>query len=414
VHKNIFTIFLLIVTQGVYGQSTINATQFLKKSVDAFNDSSSSGQFTTNNQQEFSPAWIDEMEFRTETDEFDFGRQEYTFRVSPLTPKIRKAQKDLMAAYRLKLRPDQFEAMQNKVELAYETWLDAFTTQQKIETYKKLLVIYQDQQKVIKRQINQPEFRVESFLDIKEDINDLNIRMNQQESKLADLQMLLNELAGENIQPNWEALPSTNDVIAIINQAVDPQNLDRSRKAEEQVDQQILQKEQELEMAEKNQIIDFVQARYSGPHDDIFREKVSIGVGINIPTAGSRKLKLEELKLDMAREANALKLRETEILADLKSKRNNILQTIREYDIYKELKAEEIKHTATIVDGFAQRQGFSPKLLLEVNELKIKDELKQIELRDDIYERYIDYIIASGMAFQIPYVNYLSAGLESF
>ena len=73
------------------GQTSFNISTYIQKRVETLDNSSERS--LPNNQ--FNPSWIDGMDIRTETDEFEFNRQRYLIRVSPNTPKIRAAQSNL-------------------------------------------------------------------------------------------------------------------------------------------------------------------------------------------------------------------------------------------------------------------------------------------------------------------------------
>ena len=64
------------------------------------------------------------------------------------------------------------------------------------------------------------------------------------------------------------------------------------------LDQEILDTEIRLEKAEKNRIIDFLQVRYQGPREDLLQERLSVSLGIEIPSSGSRKTKIRELNIE--------------------------------------------------------------------------------------------------------------------
>ena len=76
-------------------QSTVSIASYLKNRVAELDNLPES----TFQNKTFSPSWIDDLEFRTETNRYDIDRQQYTFRVSPNTPKIRTAQSNLYQLY---------------------------------------------------------------------------------------------------------------------------------------------------------------------------------------------------------------------------------------------------------------------------------------------------------------------------
>jgi hypothetical protein len=73
-----------------------------------------------------------------------------------------------------------------------------------------------------------------------------------------------------------------------------------------------------LEASEKKRVFDFLQLKYSGPNSDPFQERVSLGLGFQLSNSGSKKLKMQELKL----EQEALNLKSERVIQDKKLKLN--------------------------------------------------------------------------------------------
>ena len=70
-----------------WSQTHLTSTQFLQQELQSV--------ITPDQKPTFKAPFLDEIEVRTETDEFDLNRQEITLRVSPLGPKVRKSHKNL-------------------------------------------------------------------------------------------------------------------------------------------------------------------------------------------------------------------------------------------------------------------------------------------------------------------------------
>ena len=79
--------FLLFLPSYCLSQSVIDAEEFFKLGQERFQE------YSNSYNPDLNLHWINEYQFRTETRDFRSVRQEYSVRLSPTTPKIRKTQK---------------------------------------------------------------------------------------------------------------------------------------------------------------------------------------------------------------------------------------------------------------------------------------------------------------------------------
>ena len=89
-----WVIIILLLPSLVYSQNEVNGNAFLKRGLDVFTIQSS-----VQNYRSVKVPLVNEMDFRTESRDFDVERQEYTFRLKPSSPKKIKAQKDLSSIF---------------------------------------------------------------------------------------------------------------------------------------------------------------------------------------------------------------------------------------------------------------------------------------------------------------------------
>ena len=98
-------VVILLLPAFSHAQPTIDADYFFSNAIDQIDLYVSFDTYRT-----YVP-WIEKYELRTETRDLALNNQEYTFRVSPSTFKIRKAQKDLL---RLRNNAPDFQYQENQ------------------------------------------------------------------------------------------------------------------------------------------------------------------------------------------------------------------------------------------------------------------------------------------------------------
>ena len=352
-------------------------------------------------QQKVNLPWIETYEFRTESDEFDFDRQEYLVRLTPTSPRVRKAQSALFDHYREKLSLVESYYVNDKIEEAYYQWTDLYINQQKLAIYQALRDISQDKQAVYQQQARGQDFDYTKLVDAQKELNDLNLQIRELALKASMLKARAN-LGTETL--------IFEDMIGVdqITQAISSMPPADSSDAKYDYRQALLDKEIALERAEKRKIFDFVQVRYAGPHDDLLGERIAVGAAIKIPTSGNRNLKIEEIRIEQQELALEQQIARQKIAKEMNERLLQIRSKVAVYQTFEEVRASEIESYQAISTFVAQEQGEDPLLLLEINENIEKVELDKVKHLEEIYEGYLEYLSLSGKMFARPFKNYLT------
>lgn len=392
-------IFYLLLPSICFSQSSIDAEQFFDLG---------RSQFEQTEKPELEPLyfpWINQYELRTESRDFDLASQEYTFRLSPSTGKIRKAQK---AYYeQMKNAPD-FEGQENYCDLLlslHVDWLALFILQEQKNVKDELVAILDDQQTIYERMVGTLEFDPQKLIKLQTDRSDSKIGINKLVLKQA---ALLNKYNLQNQDIDFVGFATIESISKNLERAtlysINPVEL-MDLKTEHK--KQLLLKEIELESAEKKQLIDFAQIKYTGPHSDALQERLSVGLGFQISNAGSDKLKMQKLQLEKE-ELN----RKSEWDVQEKKEKLNMLeyglrQDIQAYFDFQDIREEERGQLQNLGEKIAQKEGVSPLFLLEIAERNLSMKDKSLNKKEDLFKSYLKYLQQSGDMCQSDFINYL-------
>ena len=114
-------------------------------------------------------SWIDKMEFRTETGNFDLSQQEYVFRLSPSSLTAKNRQSDLVGVMNNQYALQTREAVHESLVQAYEQLVDLYATDRQIALNKEALEI-ENQHLAVLGQIGQVDGAdLKDLLQIEED-----------------------------------------------------------------------------------------------------------------------------------------------------------------------------------------------------------------------------------------------------
>lgn len=392
------SIFFLLLPFVCLSQQTITAEQFFSLGLSNFE----SIENTAGKRVSF--PWIDRYELRTETSDFDFDKQEYTFRVSPSTAKIRSAQK---AYYEAMRNAPDFEGQEIYCDLVLSLhidWLSLFILQENQSILDDLAVILNDKQTIYERMAGTYEFDPEKLVKLQTEKSDIQISLNQLELErdyllnhydLQDQELDFGDFITVEAMSTWLA----NNLLSL--------NASGMTDQETAYKKQLLLKEMELESSENKRLIDFVQLKYNGPHSDALQERVSIGLGFQLSKSGSQKLKMQELQIEQEELNRKSERNMQENQEKLSTLENKLQSDIQAFFHFQKIMEEERAQLQKLSGQIAQKEGSSPLFLLDIEERHLAMKLKSLNQKEDLLRDYLRYLQQSDKMCQSEFVNYL-------
>ncbi len=382
-----------------FSQETINAEAFFSRGLSEFESSVE----TTENDVNF--PWIEEYQLRTETDEFDLDRQEYTIRLSPSTSKIRKAQKALYDELNNAPDVDGQEIYCDKVLSLHLDWLKIFILNENKTVLDQLAIVLKDKQTIYERMIGSFEFDPEKLLKLQIEKSDLAIDLNEVNTERAYFSKKYN-LQNEEIDfGNFTTIEAISKSLANTNLLV--QNESEPIDLEMEHEKQLLIKEMALETSESKKFLDFVQLKYSGPHDDLLRERISLGFGFALSNSGNTKLKMQELKIKQDELLQKSKRDIQERQETVKTLEGKLESDIQAFLHFQKTMKEERIQLKNLSSKISKKEGTSPLFLLDMEERHLSMKIKSLNKKEDLIDDYLKYLHRSNKMCQTDFVNYL-------
>ncbi|MCR9287254.1 MAG: hypothetical protein NXI23_07735 [Bacteroidetes bacterium] len=358
---------------------------------------------------------VDELEFRTETDEFVWRRQEYLLRMS-------------FNGYQKHLKQDLFH---HSLIASEESEKQFLLHQQLLRKYiqlvnyvfqKRELAHLEKEKLVLKDQIyvmrklgaSSTELDLDDLVDAENDLFDLESDELELNGDLSTLRKAFSVDLKTNAPIE---IDTTNFIEISILQSTLPSiftNNDKHPKIIQQqrnIDQVI--SEYALEEAENKQIIDFVQLKYTGARKSMnFGEEWSIGAGLRIPTKGTNRLKLNELELERIEEENQLQLYQIQLAERIQKAQNKLNILFDQHDlIQSQLKNSQASYALEKLNTTTPKNTL---VLLQIQEGVLKRQKRLLGIEYNIFRSYLDLLDLTGKVSEIPLRNYLSIGFESF
>jgi len=346
--------------------------------------------------------WIEQYDIRTETRDLDFEKQEYTLRLDPSSRKKRNAYKALYQMYTT--NPDLRAAdFQNEdIYNAYRNWITLYFIEKRNLISEELRILYADKALLSDRKLNASEISFKELIDIELSNTDLEIK-SFDDALLTDF--FLAKYAMENKLLDFTDMISIEEVLLTVESMVAAESGSELEKYN--YDQEIINREIAIEKAEGKHYFDFLQFKYQGPHDDLLAERFSIGMGAEIPNTGSRKLKIEELKLKQLELERDYENDKQEVNIAMSETKAEIILEIKSFMFKKEVRIQQAKRLEVIGQKVQTQEGYDPEILLDIKEKKLKSSLNLLDLEESIYEDYIKLLAESLQLFKQPFQNHL-------
>lgn len=386
--------FLLLLSHSLLAQQKLTSDRFFQNRQAELNSLLGPTQAAD----KFKASWLNKIDFRTETDEFDVDRQQYLVRVSPSTGKIRKAQSQLHQEYLSEAALEKEKYRKSFIKKAYEDWLDIYEKHQRLSLERAILAVILDEQIVIQKLAAASLTATTEVAEIQQKINELKIDIYTYENELS----LLYDSDEETDFSDLITLEAIRQKITIDTDLNQPL-----------LDQEMVQKmslvdaEMQLERAEGNQFFDFFQVQYNGPHREIWEEKLSVTLGFTIPFSSDRKLKMQGLKIEKESLQQEQQVAQTLQQKKITEQLNKIQFLFRKWDFIRSLNSESEQQA----EGLAQKESAesvsTPLWQLSQKAEQLNNSSKQLDAKVAIYEAYIRLLDLSAILYIQPFTNHL-------
>jgi hypothetical protein len=354
--------------------------------------------------------FLEKVEVRSETNDFDIQKQDLSIRVSPNTKSSRKA-------YRLYHESVMFMAdMEHNTELMkvlYEKYLllkEYVSAKEmlRIENNKNDLAL--DKVKLLKRMISLSSFDIVELIEAEDELYKLQRKIQNIESKVNNLHLQLSHiLSSDEVNINFEDLISVHKIKDLL--SLEMLTIDENHPEEEVLSAKHYNTmmEYEWEASKSKFSIGFVQAKYGHNPDKSFGNNFSLGFGFDFPIKGSTSLNLNEIKVNILdAQSKYLDLKE-QIKSNQQISKLKLNSLINMYEL---LSTQIEEGNANHALNEYSKQGIaSPKAILKLKELTVNNEALLLEIRTEIIHNYLNYIYNTGIIGDTPYKNFFDENL---
>jgi hypothetical protein len=409
------TVFVFILfASSVIAQKSFTSTQLLANDLEVELDLllQNNLQFLKENKQGM-PV-IDKMEFRTESDRMDFDRQEFLFRMSFNKGQARKVQ-DEITQNNIKLYETKAHLLdENELEKRYELIVDWHYGMMELKRLEEKKILLEDQRTIYQKMMaNALVIDINDLLKTEESLQELE----RDAAKLEHLKVYaIQQLLPDEKEPtncelaaaSWISIQTMQNVLNE-NEGLPANNL---KLALQQVEVDYSQLEYNMEKAEANKILDFVQLKYTRREKlEVYRQ-LSLGLALNIPTKSAARVKLNKTQLEVYDEQFKKQLIEANLEEEAAIYFSVFNALVKEYElIQQQISNNNLEET---FEKYSAAQEIHPLTLLRIKENILENKRIVKEIEKDACLIFLKILKIKGLLLQTPATNYLSDDLHTF
>jgi len=355
-------------------------------------------------------AYLDELEFRTESNQLDTERQDYALRLKPANPWEVKRNNEYFQTYQETLQLDRQRELKKILKEHYKTIVEWIYLQEQKKLKEEELELSKTMIKILEAQHLSNFFDANEYTGLKVDQIEMIVALEELsfEEDAQRIQIETSHPAACNQSILWSV-----DGLISIDQIL------QSIQSEPVVSAfgEVAYRQKQIELAasewklEKSSIgVGFLQAQYQQYRIEQDRSPWSIGMGVTIPLFNPNKGNMTKRKLEMIEaEADLINVRDEQKAGTVLMKKKIQKLTNRYFNMQSQLDSLNIDQFSSTLQEI---KDSNPTAVVKLNSSLIKSRQMAVRLQKEIYLTYIEYLGYTELLQQLPLKNYLHPDLH--
>ncbi|MCB9554509.1 MAG: hypothetical protein H6707_00300 [Deltaproteobacteria bacterium] len=359
--------------------------------------------------------YIDRIELRTETDNFDILRQRYALRVYPRGWGETSSARNVHYARSIAKRYEQRRLLIDALAERYELLLEYVEVKQLIALYQSLLATIGDGIAVLRRLTGVVQSRIDlnPLLTAEDRYVDLQLDLVRLEDRMTSVSHKVLALAKGAKQIGFSAdqLKDVQSIAAVARELAKskatPNNVDlETRRAEVG----LAQARYRLEVARQHDYLSYLALEYDTQFRDSSQRAFSLNLGIKLPF-----IRRDSDDIDRRKTAHlSEKLRYAQAVYRARERQRSVLSSlerlVRQHDIL--IRRKTTGDAKTSFERYRKMEGIDPLALLRLKQSIIEGDIRVVRLERSIRTRFVQLLVLLGRLDGPPLTNQLSRAGE--
>lgn len=360
-----------------------------------------------------STPYVDKIEFRTETDEFDVSKQKYALRFYPkgwgeteYTDKLAETAK----------RSNQIEHeayFNTALKQRYNLVLAYCEAASLLKLKKSLLNVYDDRIQVLRRQSQQNlDFHIDLLIEAEDQYINLELDLVKLENSMSSIVENIKIASDSDTiidfhEKQMAGIEIVEWVISDMEKNSTPENinlLDQKLKIE------LSKNKYQLEKSKNKDYLSFLQVSHDTDESDNVEKAYSVRLGFKLPFINPDRDEVNRRKITYMKEKLKYEDEKREASEKIISLTRSLQRLIHQYHILADRK--ENGNSKISFKTYRNMEGMNPLNLLKIKESMIAGDIQLNNINYQILSRYIELIDVKGKLSRKPLKNYLSKTME--
>lgn len=371
--------------------------------------------FTTLFERNLNQSRVSKLEFRTETHEYNWKEQELSFRMSFNSRDERESsQQELQNNIELIKLKSELTAQSQMMD-AYEMLVEFYFADQLKTLLGRKAKILEDKKVVLQRIIHHSgEFKVSDLLKLEDQIYENSLNQNNVNTKLKSLSKIMSQ-----------GLNTSSDILKIDTfgwisiETIDQTRLSFGGIKENNTHYAIQQNKisaTEIKLSQDNaknsKVWDYVQVKYGGRERTQVRNRISLGIGLQIPLKSINRNRINSSLIDIQEEQLELSQIDSKYKATLKANNLKFDRLKEKLNYLQEISKQD--KLGKSYNNLVNRGSVDPIVLLSLKELLISRKIDILFVKRSLYNIYLKIIDLHGLINSENNTNYLSETLNQY
>jgi len=359
-----------------------------------------------------STPYIDKIEFRSNSEDFEIAKQRYALRFYPKgwgeTRYNNRLTESIYNAFTL-----EHEVYYNKaLRKRYRLIIDYLESMNLIRVMQELQAVYEDRISVLKKQVGTLSFDVSEYITAETEYTELQLDLVKIENKLTGIVHKIHLTADceAEISFNEMKLIRVEEIVCEIDSLEfnpDSDNIylrDRINKIE------IARIKYNIDKAQERDYLSYFELEYDRDNYQEPERAYSIDFGFRLPFINSDREDINRRKVNYIEEKLKYEDEKRATSERIKSTLRSLNRFINQYKLITDRKANDDARSP--LETYMQMEGINPLNLLEIRESIINNDLQQDKIYYSILYDYVELMDLMGKLSEKPLRNYISKGME--
>ncbi|WP_236891521.1 hypothetical protein [Desulfoluna limicola] len=356
-----------------------------------------------------STPYLDRVEFRTKTEEFDVYKQKYSLRFYPKGWGETLYTKRASELESESCRAEQHDYYNDAVKQRYDLALDYLETRALIQLTTQLTTVCEDRVHVLrKKSSGSLSFDISDLIEAEEVLTGLRLERVGLENKMTALMHQIRLAANSQAPIAFDSvsLVRVSTIKKRIPELIPETTVNNIGLQDQKNRVDLADNKYKLEQAKTRDYLSFVQVSYDNDEYDDLQKAYSLELAIKLPFVRSDREEMNRRKVTYMKERLKYEEEKREISEQRTSLMRSLDRLIEQYSI---LEANKNNGDADVsFKAYLNMDGVDPLNLLKIKESLIKSDIQLVKTGFDIRNRFVALLDLTGQLSQKPVKNYMA------